>query len=152
MTSRSTAVFIVGAIIFSGTGTAHRDADIAQPPADSLRIALPKKTPAVERLVIDKREKTTMTSDSPKTAPVENRGGHAAGSDRRSNTTLLHLCDRPASLVFRNLLSLAEPDGRVVASLATYGVGMSARPIGAFVLGHWATHTGQERARCSACS
>ncbi len=42
-----------------------------------------------------------------------------------------------ASLVFPQLFfPSTDPDGAIVASLATYGVGYVARPIGAFVLGH----------------
>ena len=43
-----------------------------------------------------------------------------------------------ASLVFPQIFFPSEnPTVAIVASLATYGVGYVARPIGAFVLGHW---------------
>ena len=43
-----------------------------------------------------------------------------------------------ASLVFPQIFFPAEDPGvAIVASLATYGVGYVARPVGAFVLGHW---------------
>jgi MFS family permease len=43
-----------------------------------------------------------------------------------------------ASLIFPQLFFPSEnPTVAIVASLATYGVGYVARPIGAFVLGHW---------------
>jgi hypothetical protein len=47
-----------------------------------------------------------------------------------------------ASLIFPQLFfPSGNPTVAIVASLATYGVGYVARPIGAFVLGHWATPT-----------
>src|SRR6201984_1581461 len=43
-----------------------------------------------------------------------------------------------ASLVFPQIFfPSADPTVAIVASLATYGVGYVARPVGAFVLGHW---------------
>src|SRR6516164_8612238 len=43
-----------------------------------------------------------------------------------------------ASLIFPQLFFPSDnPTVAVVASLATYGVGYVARPIGAFYLGHW---------------
>ena len=43
-----------------------------------------------------------------------------------------------ASLVFPQIFfPSSSPTVAIVASLATYGVGYVARPIGAFVLGHW---------------
>src|SRR4029078_12184719 len=47
-----------------------------------------------------------------------------------------------ASLIFPQLFfPKGDPTVAIVASLATYGVGYDARPIGAFFLGHWgATH------------
>src|SRR5246127_4364929 len=42
-----------------------------------------------------------------------------------------------ASLVFPQIFfPSADPSAAIIASLATYGVGYVARPIGAFVLGH----------------
>src|ERR1700739_183474 len=43
-----------------------------------------------------------------------------------------------ASLIFPQIFFPSEnPTVAIIASLATYGVGYVARPIGAFVLGHW---------------
>src|SRR6202030_2830900 len=43
-----------------------------------------------------------------------------------------------ASLIFPQIFFPSEnPTVAIVASLATYGVGYVARPIGAFFLGHW---------------
>jgi hypothetical protein len=58
-----------------------------------------------------------------------------------------------ASLVFPQIFFPSEnPTVAIVASLATYGVGYVARPIGAFVLGHWGdTHAGKPFSS-SACS
>src|SRR6188472_3436819 len=43
-----------------------------------------------------------------------------------------------ASLVFPQIFfPSGDPAVSIVASLATYGVGYVARPVGAFVLGHW---------------
>jgi MFS family permease len=49
-----------------------------------------------------------------------------------------------ASLVFPQLFFPAgNPQVAIVASLATYGVGYVARPIGAFFLGHWGDRYGR---------
>ena len=57
-----------------------------------------------------------------------------------------------ASLVFPQIFfPSTNPTVAIVASLATYGVGYVARPIGAFVLGHSATRTGA-RTCCSSAS
>lgn len=50
-----------------------------------------------------------------------------------------------ASLVFPQIFfPSANPTAAIVASLATYGVGYVARPIGAFVLGHWGDTHGRK--------
>jgi MFS family permease len=50
-----------------------------------------------------------------------------------------------ASLVFPQLFFPSDnPTVAIVASLATYGVGYVARPIGAFVLGHWGDTHGRK--------
>src|SRR3954463_6319557 len=50
-----------------------------------------------------------------------------------------------ASLLFPQLFFPSEnPTVAIVASLATYGVGYVARPIGAFVLGHWGDTHGRK--------
>jgi len=50
-----------------------------------------------------------------------------------------------ASLVFPQIFfPSADPAVAIVASLATYGVGYVARPIGAFVLGHWGDTHGRK--------
>jgi MFS family permease len=50
-----------------------------------------------------------------------------------------------ASLIFPQLFFPSEnPTVAIVASLATYGVGYVARPIGAFVLGHWGDTHGRK--------
>ncbi|WP_199258105.1 MFS transporter [Paracoccus binzhouensis] len=50
-----------------------------------------------------------------------------------------------ASLVFPQIFFPSEnPRVAIVASLATYGVGYVARPIGAFVLGHWGDTHGRK--------
>src|SRR5690242_14463720 len=51
-----------------------------------------------------------------------------------------------ASLLFPQLFfPSSDPMAAIVASLATYGVGYVARPIGAFVLGHWGDTHGRKR-------
>src|ERR1700759_3241616 len=51
-----------------------------------------------------------------------------------------------ASLVFPQIFfPSSDPTAAIVASLATYGVGYVARPIGAFVLGHWGDTHGRKR-------
>src|SRR6478672_8663129 len=50
-----------------------------------------------------------------------------------------------AALVFRQIFFPSDnPTVAIVASLATYGVGYVARPIGAFVLGHWGDTHGRK--------
>ena len=50
-----------------------------------------------------------------------------------------------ASLVFPQIFFPSEnPRVAIIASLATYGVGYVARPIGAFVLGHWGDTHGRK--------
>src|ERR1700730_15880081 len=50
-----------------------------------------------------------------------------------------------ASLIFPQLFfPSGNPTVAIVASLATYGVGYVARPIGAFVLGHWGDTHGRK--------
>src|ERR1700745_317454 len=50
-----------------------------------------------------------------------------------------------ASLIFPQIFFPSEnPTVAIVASLATYGVGYVARPIGAFVLGHWSDTHGRK--------
>lgn len=50
-----------------------------------------------------------------------------------------------ASLVFPQLFfPSSDPKVAIIASLATYGVGYVARPIGAFVLGHWGDTHGRK--------
>src|SRR5690349_24470585 len=51
-----------------------------------------------------------------------------------------------ASLVFPQIFfPSGDPRVAIVASLATYGVGYVARPIGAFVLGHYGDTHGRRR-------
>jgi MFS family permease len=51
-----------------------------------------------------------------------------------------------ASLIFPQLFfPSSDPTVAIVASLATYGVGYVARPIGAFVLGHWGDTHGRKQ-------
>jgi len=51
-----------------------------------------------------------------------------------------------ASLIFPQIFFTSEnPSVAIIASLATYGVGYVARPIGAFALGHWGDTHGRKR-------
>ncbi|NMF97637.1 MHS family MFS transporter [Aromatoleum toluolicum] len=51
-----------------------------------------------------------------------------------------------ASLIFPQIFfPAADPKVAIVASLATYGVGYVARPIGAFFLGHWGDTHGRKQ-------
>src|ERR671920_375953 len=50
-----------------------------------------------------------------------------------------------AALIFPTIMFNAEdPQVAIIASFATYGVGYVARPIGAFVLGHWGDTHGRK--------
>ena len=62
----------------------------------------------------------------------------AAGSVRRWSTTTSSSTRPPRRWSFRrSSFRPGDPAVAIVASLATYGVGYVARPVGAFVLGHW---------------
>src|SRR5262245_3894823 len=51
-----------------------------------------------------------------------------------------------SSLVFPQIFfPSGDPAVAIVASLATYGVGYVARPVGAFVLGHWGDTHGRKQ-------
>ena len=51
-----------------------------------------------------------------------------------------------SALVFPQLFfPSSDPTSAIVASLATYGVGYVARPVGAFVLGHWGDTHGRKQ-------
>ena len=51
-----------------------------------------------------------------------------------------------ASLIFPQIFfPSTDPKMAIVASLATYGVGYVARPIGAFFLGHWGDTHGRKQ-------
>src|ERR1700739_4371186 len=50
-----------------------------------------------------------------------------------------------AALIFPQIFFPSEnPAVAIIASLATYGVGYVARPVGAFVLGHWGDTHGRK--------
>src|SRR5690348_4858020 len=50
-----------------------------------------------------------------------------------------------AALIFPNLFfPSTNPTAGIVASFATFGVGYAARPVGAFVLGHWGDKHGRK--------
>src|SRR5688572_842226 len=50
-----------------------------------------------------------------------------------------------AALVFPTIMfAEGDPQVAIIASFATYGVGYVARPIGAFVLGHWGDTHGRK--------
>ena len=58
-----------------------------------------------------------------------------------------------ASLIFPQIFFPSQnPTVAIIASLATYGVGYVARPIGAFVLGHFGDTMDDATCCCSACS
>jgi MFS family permease len=52
-----------------------------------------------------------------------------------------------AALIFPQIFfPNTDPKMAIIASLATYGVGYLARPVGAFVLGHWGDTRGRKNA------
>ena len=56
-----------------------------------------------------------------------------------------------AAIVFPDIFfPKGNPTVAIVASLATFGVGYVARPIGAFVLGHWGTRSAGRTSSCCA--
>src|SRR6478735_2538342 len=83
-----------------------------------------------------------MTSLTQRVSPK--RPLPAAGSARRSSTTTSS-STTAASLIFPEIFfPSGNPTIAIVASLATYGVGYVARPIGAFFLGHWGDTHGRK--------
>ena len=100
------------------------------------------------------RNATNKNREEPMTAAIvhEPAGGArrrprrpAAGSDRRSNIMTSSSMRPPPRWCSRKSSSPpAIPTVAIVASLATYGVGYVARPIGAFVLGHWGDTHGRK--------
>lgn len=57
-----------------------------------------------------------------------------------------------AALIFPQIFfPSTDPKLAIFASLATYGVGYLARPVGAFVLGHWGDTRGARTCCCCAC-
>ncbi len=73
------------------------------------------------------------------------RRRRAAGSAARSSTTTSSSTRRPQRWSSRTSSSRrTNPQVAIVASFATFGVGYVARPIGAFVLGHWGDTHGRK--------
>ena len=84
----------------------------------------------------DTHDRPRQTTNPPE-GTSRRRPPPAAGSARRSNTTTSSSTRPPPSLIFPQIFFPSEnPRVAIIASLATYGVGYVARPIGAFVLGH----------------
>src|SRR3954453_13453475 len=53
-----------------------------------------------------------------------------------------------AALIFPTLMfAKSDPKTALIQSFVTYGVGYVARPIGAFVLGHWGDTHGRKKGR-----
>ena len=73
------------------------------------------------------------------------RPPRAAGSDSALEYYDFFIYATAASLIFPQIFfPSGNPTVAIVASLATYGVGYVARPIGAFVLGHWGDTHGRK--------
>jgi hypothetical protein len=78
-------------------------------------------------------------------AKTRRRPRPAAGSVVRWSTTTSSSTRRPPPLVFPTIFFPSDnPQVGIVASFATFGVGYLARPIGAFVLGHWGDTHGRK--------
>jgi MFS family permease len=110
----------------------------ASPPA-------PNKKSAVERLSITTGKETQMSGDSPRNM----RQSRIAAASGWIGSALEYydffIYATAAALVFPQIFfPSANPTVAIVASLATYGVGYVARPIGAFVLGHWGDTHGRK--------
>src|SRR6201987_3067207 len=107
---------------------------------------LPTKNCAVERLSIKTGKETQMTSgDSPRNM----RQSRIAAASGWIGSALEYydffIYVTAASLVFPQIFFPSQnPTAAIVGSLATYGVGYVARPIGAFVLGHWGDTHGRK--------
>src|SRR6201987_2709023 len=107
---------------------------------------LPTKNCAVERLSIKTGKETQMTSGN---SPRNMRQSRIAAASGWIGSALEYydffIYATAASLVFPQIFFPSEnPTAAIVASLATYGVGYVARPIGAFVLGHWGDTHGRK--------
>jgi MFS family permease len=112
---------------------------------------LPTKTTAVERLCVhDRGSKLKMTSgNDPRNGSGISRQSKIAAASGWIGSALEYydffIYATAASLVFPQIFFPSQnPTIAIVASLATYGVGYVARPIGAFVLGHWGDTHGRK--------
>ncbi|QNG37931.1 MHS family MFS transporter [Geodermatophilaceae bacterium NBWT11] len=90
----------------------------------------------------------SATSSPPATPPVKRTPVKAALSSWLGSALEYYdffIYAQAAALVFPTVFFPADdPQVAVVASLATFGVGYVARPIGAFVLGHWGDTHGRK--------
>jgi hypothetical protein len=111
-------------------------------------IRLPiKKSAAERRCIHDRGSKLKMASgNGPSNGPgsdsrISRQSKVAAASGWIGSALEYYdffIYATAASLVFPQIFFPSQnPTTAIVASLATYGVGYVARPIGAFVLGHW---------------
>src|SRR5450432_3567832 len=92
--------------------------------------------------------KPDMGVASVRTAHVSSQSSEAAASGWIGSALEYYdffIYATAASLVFPQIFFPSDnPTTAIVASLATYGVGYVARPIGAFVLGHWGDTHGRK--------
>lgn len=89
-----------------------------------------------------------MTGVAPRQTPAGNKPMKAAASGWIGSALEYYdffIYATAASLVFPQVFFPSEnPTVAIIASLATYGVGYVARPIGALVLGHWGDTHGRK--------
>ncbi|MFH5774953.1 MFS transporter [Paracoccus broussonetiae] len=89
-----------------------------------------------------------MTASNPVSARAKSQSSKAAASGWIGSALEYYdffIYATAASLVFPQIFFPSEnPRVAIIASLATYGVGYVARPIGAFVLGHWGDTHGRK--------
>src|ERR1700750_1664567 len=113
--------------------------------AKALLAPAPNKKSAAERLSIKTGKETQMSGDSPRNMRQSRIPAASGWIGSALEYYDFFIYATAASLVFPQIFFPSEnPTVAIVASLATYGVGYVARPIGAFVLGHWGDTHGRK--------
>jgi MFS family permease len=105
----------------------------------------PNKKSAAKRRFINGEEIQMTSGSSPRTMSQSKIAAASGWIGSALEYYDFFIYATAASLVFPQIFFPSQnPTVAIVASLATYGVGYVARPIGAFVLGHWGDTHGRK--------